>query len=189
MHFIVQILSKFSEKLERIQILPYNGENFRSISFNCFQILDSLSFLQSSLASLSEDLSESGHDYPILKQSSICHTKGKFDEEKFELLLKKNFFPYEYATSMKKLYNTKQIPSRDHFYSKLSESGISEENYKFASYCWEKFEVKNLMEYAELYCRCDTLLLAEIFQKFRMEMYGFSKIDCSYYVSLPGFSW
>lgn len=189
MHFIVQVLPKFRSQLNKIQILPYNSENFRSISFNCFQILDSLSFLQASLSSLSKDLFEAKHDYPILRNSPICFTNNKFDLEKFNLLLKKNFFPYEYATSISKLMQTTKLPERRHFYSKLVEKGISEADHKLASYCWKKFEVSNLMEYAELYCRCDTILLAEIFQKFRKEMYKFSKIDCSFYISLPGFSW
>lgn len=153
MHFIVQILPEFKDKVKYVQILPYNSENFRSISFNCFQILDSLSFLQSSLGNLSQDLSDSGHDYPILRSSSICATNGRFDAEKCDLLLKKNFFPYEYATSIQKLKNTKKIPSREQFYSNLSEKGISQEDHKFAAYCWKKFGVTNLLEYAELYCR------------------------------------
>jgi len=57
----------------------------------------SLTFLQASLSALGNDLHEAGHDYSILRQSSICYTGGQFDEEKFQLLLKKNFFPYEYA--------------------------------------------------------------------------------------------
>jgi len=189
MHFIVQVLAKFGERLEKINILPFNSENFRSLSFNCFQILDSLSFLQSSLSGLAEDLSHANHTYPILRQSTICRTNKVFDQEKFELLLKKNFFPYEFATSIKKLRETTKLPSRKHFYSNLSEKGISEKDHKFAEHCWQKFGIRNLMEYAELYCRCDTILLAEIFQKFRLEMYQFSGIDCTYYASLPGFSW
>lgn len=189
MHFIVQILPHFKERLRNIHILPYNSENFRCISFNCFQILDSLSFLQASLSSLSQDLFESGHDYPLLKQSTICSKNKVFDKEIFSLLLQKNFFPYEFATSIKKLAETTQLPPRNAFYSNLSEKGISEEDYRHAKHCWLKFGVHNLLEYAEMYCRCDTLLLAEIFQKFRKEMYKFSRVDCSYYVSLPGYSW
>jgi len=84
---------------------------------------------------------------------------------------------------------TTDLPEKDAFYSSLSEKSISSKDHKFARYCWKKFGVKNLLQYAEIYCRCDTLLLAEIFQKFRKEMYDFSSLDCIYYVSLPGFSW
>ena len=71
-------------------------ENFRMIKFNSFMLLDSLAFLQSSLSKLADELKESNHDYPILKQSDIVKTRGYFDNEKFEMVLQKGFFPYEY---------------------------------------------------------------------------------------------
>ena len=71
-------------------------EHFRMIKFNSFTLLDSLAFLQSSLSQLAEELKDSNHDYPILRQSDIVKTKGYFDKEKFEMVLQKGFFPYEY---------------------------------------------------------------------------------------------
>jgi len=34
----------------------------------------------------------------------------------------------------------------------------------------------------------DTILLAEVFQKFRKEMFSFSGLDPSFYISLPSYS-
>ena len=84
---------------------------------------------------------------------------------------------------------TKSLPSRDAFYSTIQESSITEEEHKFAKLVWKKFEIKNLTEYCKLYCRIDTLLLAEIFEKFRHTMMNFSGLDPAHYVSLPGFGW
>ena len=97
-HFVIKALEKFEKEIGQsgIKILPFNGENFRTISFASFTFLDTIAFLQSSLGQLSEDLSKTNHPYSILKQSSIVKTKGKFDTEKMELFLKKSFFPYEY---------------------------------------------------------------------------------------------
>lgn len=83
---------------------------------------------------------------------------------------------------------TKKLPRREHFYSTLSEETISEEDYRFARKVWKKFECSNLLEYAELYCKIDTVLLAEIFQRFRKDMILFSKLDPARYISLPAFS-
>ena len=95
-HFIIKSLNNRSDDVKNIYVLPYNGENFRTISFNCFMFLDSLSFLQSSLAQLSEDLSKTNTSYNILKQTYLVKTKGHFDANKFKLVLGKSFFPYEY---------------------------------------------------------------------------------------------
>lgn len=95
-HFIIKSLNNRTKDIKNIFILPYNGENFRTIQFNCFMFLDSMSFLQSSLAQLSEDLSKTSTSYNILKQTFLVKTDGKFDLKKFNLVLGKSFFPYEY---------------------------------------------------------------------------------------------
>ena len=84
---------------------------------------------------------------------------------------------------------TFQLPSRRHFYSNIKEEKISRPEHEFALKVWEKFKIKNLTKYAELYCLIDTLLLAEVFQKFRSSMLKFSGLDPGHYVSLPGFGW
>jgi len=84
---------------------------------------------------------------------------------------------------------TREIPPRSAFFSSISERSITAKEHAFASKVWKKFGIKNLSEYAELYCRIDTLLLAEIFEKFRSTMMDFSGLDPAHYISLPGFGW
>lgn len=94
-HFIIKALN--NKNVKNINILPYNGENFRTVSFNSFRFVDSMSFLQSSLAKLSEDLSKTDNAYSILRQTSLVKTeKRTFDSRKYNLVLGKSFFPYEY---------------------------------------------------------------------------------------------
>ena len=93
-HFIVKALA--NKNVKNLSVLPYNMENFRMIRFNSFALLDSLAFLQSPLAKLADELNESNHDYPIIRKSKIVTTDGKFDEEKFQMILQKGHFPYEY---------------------------------------------------------------------------------------------
>ena len=53
----------------------------------------------------------------------------------------------------------------------------------------EIFEINHLGEYHDLYVRCDTLLLADVFEKFRdtrIEIYG---LDPSHFLSAPGLVW
>ena len=85
--------------------------------------------------------------------------------------------------------STTKIPKRKDFYSTIQEKSISKEEHKFASQMWQTFNIKNLTEYSKLYCEIDTLLLAEIFQKFRKTMIKFGGLDPAHYISLPGFGW
>jgi hypothetical protein len=41
LHFIVKALGKFPGDVKNISVLPNNGENFRTLSFNCFEFVDS----------------------------------------------------------------------------------------------------------------------------------------------------
>lgn len=92
--FLVKSLAK--KDFSNLYILPYNMENFRLIKFNSFMFLDSLAFLPSSLSKLCDDLKASNHDYPILRKSNIVQTNGFFDAEKFDMVLQKGFFCYDY---------------------------------------------------------------------------------------------
>ena len=60
-----------------------------------------------------------------------------------------------------------QLPSREAFYSKLNDEGISDENYAHAREVWKTFELKSLKYYHNLYNKVDVLLLADVFENFR----------------------
>ena len=82
-----------------------------------------------------------------------------------------------------------QLPPIEDFYSKLSNSDISEDDYKHAQKVWETFNIKTLGEYQDLYCTTDVLLLADIFENFRdlsIKDYG---LDPAHYFTLPGYAW
>ena len=109
-HFIVKALNN-KEGIKNLHVLPYNTENFRTISFNSFLFVDSMSFLQSSLAKLSEDLSKTNNPYVILKQSDLIKCGKTFDRIGFNLLLGKSYFPYEYWLVILNLNSQTKIKS------------------------------------------------------------------------------
>ena len=188
LHFIVKALASFGEEIENLSVLPYNGENFRTLSFNCFDFVDSLAFLQASLSQLASDLQGTKHDYSILKQTSLVLSDEKFDNEKFEMILGKSFFPYEFCTSLPQMHSVTKLPKRKHFYSQLSEKSISKDDHKFAKTVWKKFQCRNLVDYTLIYCKIDVLILSEIFESFRDEMIKFSGLDPAHYISLPAYT-
>ena len=67
---------------------------------------------------------------------------------------------------------------------------ISEIDYSHhAEKVFNKFNIKNLGEYHNLYVQSDTLLLADVFENFRdkyIEVYG---LDPVYFLSAPGLAW
>ena len=72
-------------------------------------------------------------------------------------------YPYEYIDSPV-CYLEEQLPSREEFYSTLSESSITEEEYEHAKNVWNKFDCKNIGDYTDVYLLTDILLLADIFE-------------------------
>jgi hypothetical protein len=162
-------------------VIPQNYEKYVSFSFDHFKFIDSAAFLASSLDNLASNLLDGGkHKF---KESLKYGPK-----ENIDLLLKKGVFPYDYMTDWGVFEDTKLPPIED-FYSKLSNSDISEDDYKHAQKVWDTFNIKNLGEYQDLYCTTDVLLLADIFENFRnlsIEDYG---LDPAHYFTLPGYAW
>ena len=110
------------------------------------------------------------------------------DLNKFVLLLRKGIYPYECMDSWEK-FDEISLPPKEDFYSESNLEGISDKDYAHAQKVWDVFEIKNLGEYQDLYVQTDTLLLADVFEKFRdtcIEIYG---LDPSHFLSAPGLAW
>ena len=53
----------------------------------------------------------------------------------------------------------------------------------------EAFEIKSLSEYHDLYVQCDTLLLADVFENFRVKCIEINGLDTVHFLSAPGLAW
>ena len=107
---------------------------------------------------------------------------------KFLLLLRKGLYPYEYMDSWER-FNETSLPPKKAFYRELTVEDITDKDYNHAQKVWRVFRIKNIGEYHDLYVFCDTLLLADVFEKFRdkcIEIYG---LDPSPFLSAPGLAW
>ena len=85
---------------------------------------------------------------------------------KFVLLLRKGVYPYEYMDSWER-FNDISLPPEKSFYSELNLEDISNKDYFHAQKVWKEFEIRNLGEYHDLYVQTGTLLLADVYEKFR----------------------
>lgn len=171
-HFILKHL-KEDERIRKLTGLTSNTQRLRTFSINSYEFTDSFAFLSSSLDKLVSNLHEE-HTYPILNMSGLYTQENKTLKA---LLLRKGIFPYEFVDSFQKLKG-KCLPPREEFYSKLTNSEISEEDYKHAQNVFAKLKCKNMEAYCKAYCLLDVCLLAEVMIQFREEIYTETGIDC-----------
>ena len=177
-HIIIEALSKKTFSDLHIEAIPLNTEKFKMLKINSIVMLDSVAFLNDSLERLVENLVASNHTFPIMKQ---CWP----EQEERDLLLRKGVYPYEYATSLKKVLTTKKLPAKKHFYSRLKKEHVSDSDYKHAKEVWNYFDCQSLKDYTKLYCRADTFQLAEAVMQLRNTIYNNFKLDMTHYLSMP----
>ncbi|XP_057339435.1 uncharacterized protein LOC130676942 [Microplitis mediator] len=179
-HFIISSLATCFDG--QVNILPINKEKYiaftKSIKNTSVQLrfIDSFRFMASSIEKLASYLD---NDDKKITQ------KYYSDSEQFKLVTRKGVFPYEYIDSIKKLDDT-QLPDKKLFYSKLSDCDISDDDYNYAKQVWDKFNIKTLGEYSDLYLKTDVLLLADIFENFRSSCYKTYELDPLHYYTAPG---
>lgn len=90
--------------------------------------------------------------------------------------------------SESKLSETR-LPSKDSFYNQLNDHQISDDDYSHAQRVWEAFEIKNMLDYTNLYLKTDILLLADIFENSRTSSINLYGLDPAHYHTTPGLSW
>ena len=180
-HLIIQGLSNMN--FSNIKIIAQNFEKYMSFAFGEFRFLDSFAFMSSSLDTLASNLLKDG-------KSNFIHTlKNNYSDEQNDLILKKGVYPYEYMDTTEKFSDT-ALPKIDDFYSVLSESRISEEEYEHALKVWDKFNITSMGEYHDLYLKTDVLLLTDVFEAFRNTAIKNYKLDpCNGYFTLPNYAW
>ena len=110
------------------------------------------------------------------------------NSEQRELLIRKGVYPYEYMNSWDTFEETR-LPNIDKFYSKLNMCGISESQYQHARNVWDKFKLKNMGDYHDLYLKTNVILLTNVFESFRsvcLSNYGFYP---AHFYTAPGLAW
>ena len=129
-----------------------------------------------------------GFNKELIKRFSNTYEFCDSDMDKFLILLRKGVYPYEYMDGWDR-FNEKTLPNKKSFYSTLMIEDISASDYAHANNVFKKFNINNLGEYHDLYVRSDTLLLADIYENFKMyclENYG---LDPTHFISLSGLAW
>ena len=146
-----------------------------------------MNFMKTSLEKLVNNMEK-----PMFK-----HTSKYFSDEHLDLMLRKEVYPYEYMTDIKKLKETK-LPPKKCFSSSLnsgvvyssgsqnieSTTELSDKDYAHAQKVFKTFGCKNQGEYTELYCKSN-VLLADVFENFIDVCYEEFKLDPAHYITAP----
>jgi hypothetical protein len=183
-HIIVPAFTCFRDT--KLTVIGQGLEKYVTLTWDDTLVFkDSLQFLNNSLELLVECLLKAGkHNFKQLCNSFTSIT----DEDGIDLLLRKGVYPYDYMSSRERL-DDDHLPPREAFYSRLLKRECSEDDYAHAQRVWQKFECKTLRDYHDLYLKTDVLLLADVFESFRVTTLKAFGLDPSYYVSAPQLSW
>ena len=189
-HFIMQQIGKIAKEHTytnkkgeechmNINCIPNNMEKYMAFMLGYHLVfLDSFQFMSSILDNLAKNLPDEAFKY----------TKQEFKNEQFNLMKQKGIYPYDYMDSFNR-FNETQLPKKQDFYSILNNEHISDEQYKHAQNVWNKFNLKTMGDYHDLYLKSDIVLLADVFENFRKTCLQYYNLDPCHYFTSPGLSW
>ena len=64
--------------------------------------------------------------------------------------MREGVYPYDYVDCMKKL-DERSPSQKEAFYSKLTDEGITDEDYQHAQTVWKEFNIESMKDYHNLY--------------------------------------
>ena len=176
------------------------------------QFLDSMQFAKSSLAELAKTMNEEDFietkklfNIPSQPRSATVHhahphwevnsngdptvpcewCRINLEEERIQQAFQKGVFCYDHLDSLER-FNETELPDTDGFFNRLSDTEITWQEERHARRVWKLQGCATLRDYHDYYLKCDTVILADFFEKFRrqcMEAYG---LDAAHYFSTPG---
>ena len=196
-HLIIQNAEKLSNK-QKIDVIAQNSEKFINIGFDSLSVKDSFSFITASLdklVSMTKYDNTDGKERSkwVLRENwqSNFRYSSKNDiiktEKCLDLLTEKGVYPYDYMNAFDK-FNDEHLPSKEQFYSRLTEEDITNDDYNKVKQIWKHFGIKNMGEYHDLYLKTDVLLLTDVFENFRDMCLSYYGLDPVYYYTLPNFA-
>ena len=110
---------------------------------NQLSFIDSFQFLGSLLDNLVKKLAK----------DDLKYFSQEFDNKVLDLVKQKGFYPYKYMSDFEKF--KEQLSSKEKFYSLLTGKKISDTEYEHVLKLWNKFEMKAMKDYHDLYLKCE----------------------------------
>ena len=114
----------------------------------------------------------------LIKRFANIYEFCNKDINKPILLLRKSVYPYEYIDSWERLDET-SLPDKEAFCSRLNKEHITDVDHRHAKRVFKSI----------LYLQNDTLLLADVFEKFRNKCAEIYELDPARFLFAPGLAW
>ena len=156
---------------KKIDVIAQNSDKFINIWFDSLSVKDSSGFITASLDKLVsmtkyDNADEKDRSKWIWRDNwqSSCRYSSKNDIIKTDLLTEKGVYPYDYMNTFDK-FNEEQLPSKEQFYSRLSEEDITNDDCNRAKQIRRHFNIKNMGVYRDLYLQTDALLLTYVLEQ------------------------
>jgi hypothetical protein len=146
------------------------------------KFIDSFQFMASSLEKLVTNLYDKDDKYKNF------HSMKQYFGDHMDALCRKGMYPYEWMDDISKM-NHVGLPPKETFYSKLSQTSISDKDYTHCQTVYEKLKCKTFRDYHMAYLKTDVLLLADVFENFRKTCFEYYGLDPANYISSPGLAW
>ena len=156
--FMQDSLSNLVDNLSEVN----NKKLKNKFTDNMRSMIDSLSQSISKVSEIDNKITKA----PLTEKFPNTYQLCNKDLNKFALLLRKGVYLYEYMDNWER-FNEAPLPDKESFYSELNKEGITDDDYVHAQKVWKVFKIKDLGEYYDLYAQTDTLLLADVYEKFR----------------------
>ena len=145
------------------------------------RFIDSFGFMATGLSQLVVDLKQGGLD----KFRNVSEEFGSDTE----LMTRKEIYPTSFISNYDKFDIDPLTLTKLNFRNDLTGEDISDEGFEFYKEICNKFNIKTLGKYHDLYLKSDVLLLSDVFETFRETCFQYYKLDPAHYYSAPGLSW
>ena len=185
----IGLILKFCTPKYSFQTLPKKShlKFYNVLVNNKIKIIDSLNFLRESLQKLVEDHVKSGLSLDFTTKA-LSHKGILPNTELYNLLISgKPAMCYDYISNINKLSETK-LPEKCHFFNRLRNSEISDEDYKAGVRIYELKKCENIGDYLILYNAMDVYLLCDIFITWRKTFFDMYRLDIAQYLTISAYS-
>jgi hypothetical protein len=173
-------LVHIKDNIKNVSILADNSNSYKAFTINKLKFIDTVRFMNSSLAKLISNLPES--DMIFMKSLND-------DESKFKYIKQKGYFPYEWFDSIEKFKLPISELKKEHFDNQLTLSKIDESEWEYIQELIENNNIHTFEDFHDFYLHIDVNGLADVFESFRKTSLEYYKLDPCGYVGTPSFAW
>ena len=111
----------------------------------------------------------------------------EFDKNTLHLVKQKGFYLYEYMSDFENF--KEELPSKERFYSSLTNTKINENEYEHVVNVCKRLEMKIMKYDHDLYLKYDVLLLADVLEKFKNNSLNNYGLCPNHYLSTSSLPW